>query len=222
VPLLLWRRTRWIGVGLMLGFHLMNARLLPIGIFPWFMIAATLLFLDPARFTRKPLAPPSENKIHWSLLAVLGVYCLLQLFIPLRHFLYPGDVSWTEEGHRFAWHMRLRDKDAEQVVFIVKDVKTGTHWEVNPRDYLANHQIREMAAQPEMIYQFAQYLETLLDQDTAESFQDVQIFACIRVSLNNRAAQYLINPDFNLLAQKPSARRGIIPLGATVDAEICG
>ena len=24
--------------------------------------------------------------------------------------LYPGDVAWTEEGHRFAWHMRLKDK----------------------------------------------------------------------------------------------------------------
>jgi hypothetical protein len=47
VPLLLWRRTRVFAFTMALAFHLMNARLFSIGIFPWFMIAGTLLFFPP-------------------------------------------------------------------------------------------------------------------------------------------------------------------------------
>ena len=32
------------------------------------------------------------------------------LALPLRHFLYPGPVHWTEQGHPFAWHLMLRHK----------------------------------------------------------------------------------------------------------------
>jgi len=42
VPLLLWRRTRTVALVAALAFHLMNAYLFTIGIFPWLMIAATL------------------------------------------------------------------------------------------------------------------------------------------------------------------------------------
>ena len=44
-------------------------------------------------------------------LALLHLYVLAQLLVPLRHWLYPGTVSWTEEGHRFSWHMKLRAQD---------------------------------------------------------------------------------------------------------------
>ena len=44
----------------------------------------------------------------------IGVFPVLASALTLlflRHWLYPGNVSWTEEGHRYAWHMKLRDKD---------------------------------------------------------------------------------------------------------------
>lgn len=47
VPILLWPRTRVLGYGVALMFHLLNASLFRIGIFPWFMIAATALFFRP-------------------------------------------------------------------------------------------------------------------------------------------------------------------------------
>ena len=47
VPLLLWRRTRPWAFGAIVIFHLCNALLFRIGIFPWFMICATTLFFDP-------------------------------------------------------------------------------------------------------------------------------------------------------------------------------
>lgn len=47
VPLLLWRRTRPWAFGAIVLFHLCNALIFRIGIFPWFMICATTLFFDP-------------------------------------------------------------------------------------------------------------------------------------------------------------------------------
>jgi vitamin K-dependent gamma-carboxylase len=46
------------------------------------------------------------------LLGFVGVYLLVQVLMPLRHWVYPGKVHWTEEGHCFVWHMKLRDKEA--------------------------------------------------------------------------------------------------------------
>ncbi|MFW6125415.1 MAG: HTTM domain-containing protein, partial [Pirellulales bacterium] len=47
VPLLLWRPTRAAAFVAALVFHLSNAYLFPIGVFPWLMIAATTLFFPP-------------------------------------------------------------------------------------------------------------------------------------------------------------------------------
>jgi Vitamin K-dependent gamma-carboxylase len=38
----------------------------------------------------------------------IALWIGIQILVPLRYFLYPGNVSWTEEGHRFAWMMKLR------------------------------------------------------------------------------------------------------------------
>ena len=46
-PLLLIRRTRLYVMAVYVAFHLSNHFLFQIGIFPWFTIAGTLMFLDP-------------------------------------------------------------------------------------------------------------------------------------------------------------------------------
>ena len=47
VPLLLWKRTRWPAYILAIVFHGLNSVLFEIGIFPWLMMAATLIFFPP-------------------------------------------------------------------------------------------------------------------------------------------------------------------------------
>jgi hypothetical protein len=47
VPLLLWRRSRWITLLVVIGFHLLNASLFNIGYFPWLMLLATALVFVP-------------------------------------------------------------------------------------------------------------------------------------------------------------------------------
>lgn len=46
VPLLLWWRTRWAGVGIAIAFDALNRDMFGIGIFPSLEMAATLLVLD--------------------------------------------------------------------------------------------------------------------------------------------------------------------------------
>ena len=144
VPLLLWRRTRVAAFCLVVGFHLANARLFSIGIFPWFAIAATALFLSPdwprrmfAVLSRTPIlressnraADPQQNKP--LVLILIATYSAIQLLVPFRHLLYPGNVAWTYEGHLFSWRMKLLDRDA-RARFFVSDPNTGVTREVDP------------------------------------------------------------------------------------------
>ncbi len=43
-----------------------------------------------------------------------------QVYLPVRHYFIPGNVFWTEEGHRMAWRMMLRNKAGEVVVYVSK------------------------------------------------------------------------------------------------------
>jgi hypothetical protein len=132
------------------------------------------------------------------------------LLVPLRHFAYPGNVSWTEEGHRFAWHMKLRDKEAE-ATFTVADPAAGRQWTVDPRDHLTRIQSANMAGQPDMILQFAHHLSR---EARAQGRGEVQVRAQVTASLNGRPPQLLIDPQVDLAATPRSLRhaRWIVPL----------
>ena len=61
VPLLLWRRTRPFAFAAAVVFNLINAVIFNIGIFPWLMLGALLIFFPPdlmRRFARAVTAPP--------------------------------------------------------------------------------------------------------------------------------------------------------------------
>jgi vitamin K-dependent gamma-carboxylase len=127
-------------------------------------------------------------------LALLGLWVAFQVIVPLRHFAIPGEVHWTEEGHNFSWHMKLRDKSSEGF-FLVTDAKSGEEWVVDPREYLSSTQTSKMASRPEMILQFAHYLEERARED---GHQDVEVRANIVSSLNGRPPQRLVDPTVDL------------------------
>jgi hypothetical protein len=212
VPLLLWRQTRPFAFAVAVVFHVLNAKLFSIGIFPWLMIAATLLFF-PADWPRRGLGlrrrsngseqdvePPRVPPLRGgqkATIALLGMYLSLQLLIPFRHFLYPGEVSWTEEGHRFSWHMMLRIKSAH-VRFVATDPISNKTWEVNSWDYLTPRQREKMATRPDMILQFSQYIAGELRK---QGYRQIAVQANVLASLNGRTPQPLIDPSLNLAAQ---------------------
>ena len=54
-------------------------------------------------------APTRLGTRQWIVVSMLGVFLTMQLLVPLRHFLYPGNAGWTNEGCRFSWRMKLHD-----------------------------------------------------------------------------------------------------------------
>jgi vitamin K-dependent gamma-carboxylase len=231
VPALLWRRTRALAFVACLGFHLMNAWVYRIGIFPWFMICATTLFFEPSwpRKVKLLFAPfregdrpdvrptagsPLQQRI---IVTLIGVYLAAQLLIPFRHLLYPGTVHWTEEGHRWSWHMKLRSKDCRGA-FFVEDPVSGATAVVKPERFLAEHQTGKVLARPDMILQFAHFLR---DKWQASGFEQVEVRAKIRCSLNGRPYQVYVDPDVDLAAEQRTLGHvpWIVPLRTPLDPD---
>jgi hypothetical protein len=273
VPMLLWRPTRVAACFGLLVFHLLNARLFQIGIFPWFMLLATPIFLPPElprraaasvrerwagrRFRQRQvhsLSPASrqrcgsaESGVSGSVpgggrdsrderrsqagrhgpaankppvvrsparerltLGLVAAYVALQLLVPLRHHLYPGDVAWTEEGHRFSWRMKLRDKEAH-AVFVLTDPASGRTWTVDPLEYLFPWQREEMVSRPGMILQFSHFLAR---EKRKEGYRDVEVRAFVPASLNGRNPQLLVDPALDLTRERRTLTpaRWILPL----------
>lgn len=206
VPLLLWKRTRLAAVLLAVVFHLFNSYTFRIGIFPYLGIAFCLFFFPGEALRRhflkrlplypspKPAAPAPLSPRQRSTLAVLAVYFVVQIALPLRHWLYPGNVTWTEEGHRMAWRMMLRSKTGS-VVFIATDPDSGRTWEVDPSEHLTEKQLGRVATRPDLLWQFAHYLARLYAD---QGMPHVEIRARTEVSLNGRPSQPLVDPAVDL------------------------
>jgi vitamin K-dependent gamma-carboxylase len=258
VPALIWPRTRMAAFIAALGFHLTNSILFDIGIFPWFMVAGTILFFPPdwlkveegakgsggegAKGKARRRAPvveaatpvaavmPSTLSRRQKLLAgVLAAYVVLHLVVPFRHLLYPGDVSWTEEGHLYAWHMKLRRKSGsawffavtadgrrlpestllkhaseEQLEKVERRRKLWDRERVFLKDeqlYLSPRQRKKMSGRPDMILQYAHFLAGEFQK---HGYGDVAIHCESAVSLNGRPFQPIVDPAVNLATVEPS------------------
>lgn len=218
VPLLLWRRSRVFTYGVLVLFHLLNSQLFNIGIFPWFMIGATLIFFDsdwPHIFKKikeckRPKISTLQTKYQKEVLILFLIFIIYNSAMPLRHHAYSGYVSWTEEGHNFSWHMKLRDKDSS-ILFIVTDPKTDETWIVDPHKDLTERQVLKMANRPDMILQYSHFLAHKYEKDGRP---DIEIRADVFAALNGRTAQRLIDPTINLAAEPISIlpKTWILPL----------
>jgi vitamin K-dependent gamma-carboxylase len=214
-PLLLFKRTRAVGFCLTLFFHLTNYYLFNIGIFPWFMMATTTIFLSTdwprtllSRVFKKRFLPvyvgrPAPDRL--SLVQKFGLVLMVahvsfQVLFPLRHFVYPGYVGWDEAGHNFAWHMKLRGKNGK-AQFTIKDPETGLSQVIDNRRYLTSRQIDKMSSRPYLILQFAHFLR---DKYTPPGDKPVEVYVETKVKLNGRKSQRLVDPSVNLSNIQPS------------------
>lgn len=208
VPLLLWRKTRLVAFIGAVFFHLFNSAVFQIGIFPYLMLGMMVFFFPPETirrlfFKNKPALSTAENSftqpLFWQRNAIVfgfAAYFVVQLLLPLRHHLFPGEVNWTEEGHRLSWRMMLRAKSGH-AHFLVKNPATNESWTVFPGQYLNRDQASTMATHPDMVWQFAGFLKKQYQQ---QGIPNVEIYAISQASLNGRPYQPLIDPQVNLAA----------------------
>ena len=211
---LIWKRTRLPAYAALVVFHVTTAVLFPsIGMFPWIMMGATLIFFEPdwparvMRRLRRLPGPPGEpgstavaaadegRPLSLPLraaLALAAVFLLVQLLAPLRHLAYPGNVRWTEEGYRFSWRVLVTEKTG-----MVRYRVTTSEGEMlaYPEDYLTPVQAERMAYQPDMILAAAHIVR---DDFITKGHRNVEVRADAYVTYNGRPASRLIDPEVDL------------------------
>ena len=84
---------------------------------------------------------------------------------------------------------------AGYAIFHITDPFNQRTWEVNNYDFLTPNQEKMMSTQPDMILQFAHYLE---NHFRSEGIKNPKITAEVYVTLNGRASQLLIDPSLDL------------------------
>ncbi|WP_437897029.1 HTTM domain-containing protein [Sorangium sp. So ce124] len=213
--LLFSRRTFPFGAALAVAFNLSNALLFKIGIFPYAMIAALALFGDPSWPRRRlpflfeggnaPVPSPAAPRRPALPLALLHGYLLLHLVVPLRHWVYPGDVAWNEAGHRFSWRMKLRDKSVSELGIHVLDPRTGVREPLDVEAWLTSRQVGEMCTRPDMLVDFAHHVADRLQEDSGVR---PIITARVVASLNGGPPRDLVDPTLDLASQP----RGLLAL----------
>ncbi|MGV7221099.1 MAG: HTTM domain-containing protein [Nitrospinales bacterium] len=211
--ILIFRKTRFFGIALLLIFNITNNWLFEIGIFPFLMIAGTVIFLEPdtPRKIFQKLFPsrkqqnfpeiPPHFRHQQSAIIFVCIYLSIQVLLPFRHWLYEGNVSWTEEGRMFAWQMKTRDKGDCRLRFIATDPESKETWALSAENHLTLKQFYKMCKHPQMIIQYAHYLT---DDLKKKGISDPIITARTLVSFNYRPPQPLIAPNVNLAKESYS------------------
>lgn len=213
---LFYRPTRKIAYLFVVVFHLMTSLLFPIGIFPLVMICLTTVFFHPTWHEKLLGKLGDRSPINAKLTASffptiskigIGIYLVMQLIVPFRSLLYPGELFWNEEGFRFSWRVMLMHKEG-LATFYVRDPKTNGEIEIVNRKYLTQRQEDQMSTQPDMLIQFAHFLAdefkdtTFVFNHQSYRIQNPTIHADVFVSVNGRPAQKLIDKKVVLSEQK--------------------
>jgi len=205
IPLLLWKPTRkWAFISAII-FHLFNSIVFQIGIFPYMSLALCVFFF-PTKTIQKLFF---KNKTYYEeaevvvptykslIVAVFGLYFIVQIGLPLRHWLIKDNVLWTEEAHRLSWRMMLRSKSGI-AHYAVIDKETSEKTIIKLDDYLTKKQKGIASSKPDAIWQFAQRLK----QKFADKGKDVEVYVDCRISVNNRPLKQLIDPKLDLASVK--------------------
>ena len=215
--LLIYRKTRPFAFILVIFFHVFTRVLFPIGMFPYIMIVSSLIFFD-ANFHKKimywlgnmlrinHLRLLQIKEYNFSsyygkiITGIILIFFSIQLALPWRYFLYPGELFWTEEGYRYSWRVMLMEK-AGYANFKIVDEKTGNYFYVKNEDFLTPYQEKQMSFQPDFILEYAHYLG---DHFSRQGHQNIQVFVESYVALNGRMSRPYINPKIDLYQEKES------------------
>lgn len=219
-----WRPSRpWAYLAAAV-FHLATSMLFQIGMFPYIMMVATLIFFSAewhlrwmckvsgvlANFgfksqTRALGTYRTPTALKW----LIGVYITVQLILPFRYLLYPGNLFWTEEGYRFSWRVMLMEKNA-MAYFTIQDSKTGKLAEVMNCDYLTRQQEKMMSTQPDMMLQYAHFLA---EEYEKKGFVKPQVKVESFAVLNGKGSRRFVSDtvDLNTMKEGFASKKWICP-----------
>jgi hypothetical protein len=207
---LMAKKYRAIAYFFVIIFHLATYFLFQIGMFPFVMIGATIIFFSAEwhlkfqQFISQSLHlkfSTTEKLLKTNLGGfkyLIALFFVFQFLFPFRYLAYPGKLFWTEQGYRFSWRVMLMEK-AGYAVFHITDPKTGRTWEANNYDFLTLNQEKMMSTQADLILQFAHHLE---DYYQSEGIENPTITVDSYVTLNGSRTQLMIDPTVDLTELK--------------------
>lgn len=225
---LLMKKYRAIAYFFVIVFHLATYFLFQIGMFPFVMIGATIIFFSTEwhiKYQQKLLQLFGVKNKEYSTIekiktnkTILTVFVLLfafQLLFPFRFLAYPGKLFWTEQGYRFSWRVMLMEK-AGYATFHITNPENGRTWEVNNYDFLTPNQEKMMSTQADMIIQFAHFLE---EKYQKEGIKNPIITVECYATLNGSPTQLLIDPTVDLTKVNDSflAKDWILPFNPNLN-----
>ena len=215
----------------MVFFHIFTRILFPIGMFPYIMIASAFIFFDAGyhrtfigyinRFIKQDKDQLETNhtlrvnRKSRSAIGFVTFLLVLQVLLPWRYLLYPGELFWHEQGFRFSWRVMLMEK-AGYAAFTVVDKSTGRTIEVQNDTFLTAFQEKQMSFQPDFILEYAHWLADHYKQDWHSN--DVAVYAQVHVALNGRASRPFVDNTVNLAAEKRGwhNKHWILPFDDTI------
>jgi len=105
---------------------------------------------------KRPPGPLTVTEI--LVLALLTVFVLHQIAVPLRHYTYTGyNVAWDDFGHKYSWRMKLRNKYCSLGVIAI-DRATNKSLVVDAPSFLYGKQLRKVGPVPQLVMQFAHFV----------------------------------------------------------------
>ena len=229
--LLIYKRTRIYAFLLVLFFHLFTAVLFPIGMFPYIMIVASIIFFE-AETHKKILKKISiiinlsaikslitENKYFTYknekfALFIVTIFLIFQITFPFRNIFYPGELFWNEQGYRFSWRVMLIEKKGYSNFKIVNGESKESFYVMNDK-FLTEFQERQMSFQPDFIIEYAHYLGNYY---TEKGVNKVKVYVDSYVTLNGRINKRLIDPNTDLMKEKRGFKNKewILPLNEKI------
>jgi hypothetical protein len=243
--ILFWAPTFWLGVGVALVTYIVNWQVFAGSILPWMMVASLGLYARPewprgivrmlggfrlpwgakkatgkAKTAESAAVEPSDADTgtsavslkNVSLLVALHVYVVVQMLLPLQQFRMPGNPGWSEVGTRFAWFTVPNLKRVMMAQFTMFEPNQKKPVMLDPLKYCSYFQGQSVAGSPELLRALAKFIA-----DNEERLKGVRpkITAHVIVSFNQRTAQDLINPNFDLAAPgRVPPEKWIVPLQA--------
>ena len=200
IPMLLWKKTRWFGFFASVFFHSFNSIVFQVGVFPYLSISFAIFLFNQEKINRwflksKPYYYTDKKSYPYKpfTVQILLAYMFIQIALPLRQHLFKDTPFWTEEAHKMSWRMMLRSKSGI-TTYIVKDLETQKKEKHSPYKNLSPKQQRLIGTQPDVIWQYAQYLK----KEKLKEGKQVAVYAETYMGLNGRKRQRLIDASVDL------------------------
>ncbi len=225
---LIYSRTRLLAFLLVIIFHILTKILFPIGMFPYIMIFSALIFFSYSfhdkildffykmlkQFFRKDHYIKKNESLEISnkkiIYSSILIFFVIQILVPFRYLLYPGELLWHEQGYRYSWRVMLVEKTGI-ATFRVYDPNNDTSFYVDNSKYLTPFQEKQMSFQPDFILEYAHFLG---NKFSSSGDKNIEVYVENFVSLNGRRSQRLVSNEVDLLTLKNTLKNKhwILPL----------